>query len=139
MTNRVGPAGGIGLLLLAMVAILLWLQPDSVFSPDRPYSEAARRFLRTALAHDSLGLQRQAVSPEPVRWALRAAREDSAALAMWAERLLPHVGRRSGDTTTVVFETGTHTCYLQPVTMTFVGEASGARVLGASSDCFSSP
>jgi hypothetical protein len=121
--------------LVALVAVL-WLQPYSVISPYRAYTEPARHFLRAALAQDSLELQRQAVSTQPVRWALQAAHGDSRALAVWAQLLRPYSGRRDGDTTTVVFQTSTRVCHLRPVAMTFVRGAEGPRVLVASSSCF---
>jgi hypothetical protein len=121
--------------LVAIVAIL-WLQPYSVVSPYRAYTEPARGFLRAALAHDSLELQRRAVSSEPVRWALQAGEGDTKALAVWAKLLRPYSGRRHGDTAVVVFQTSTRLCYLRPVAMTFVQGAKGPLVLMASSSCF---
>jgi hypothetical protein len=121
--------------LVAIVAVL-WLQPYSVISPYRAYTEPARRFLRAALAQDSLELQRRAVSPQPVQWALQAAKGDARALEVWAKLLRPYSGRRHGDTTMVVFQTSTRVCYLRPLAMTFVQEAEEPRVLAASSSCF---
>jgi hypothetical protein len=118
---------------------VLWLQPYSVFSPYRPYAAPAKRFLRAALAGDSAGLERQAVSSAAVRWALGAARRDPAALAVWAGVLRPRAGQRRGDTVTVTFQTGTRVCYLRPVAMTFVGGAEAPRILAASSGCFEGP
>jgi hypothetical protein len=120
---------------LVVMAAVLWLQPYSVFSPYRAYTEPARRFLRAALAQDSLELQRRAISPHAVQWALDAGRGDRTALAVWASLSRPSSGRRHGDTTTVVFQTSTRVCYLRPVAMTFVGTAN-PRVLMASSSCF---
>jgi len=120
---------------LVVMAAVLWLQPYSVFSPYRAYTEPARRFLRAALAQDSLELQRRAISPHAVQWALDAGRGDRTALAVWARLSRPSSGRRHGDTTTVVFQTSTRVCYLRPVAMTFVGTAN-PRVLMASSSCF---
>ena len=129
-------AGRLILATLVAVAAVLWLQPYSVISPYRAYTEPARHFLRAALAQDSLELKRRAVSTQPVRWALQAASADSRALAIWAKLLRPYSGRRHGDTTTVVFQTSTRVCYLRPVAMTFVRGAEGPRVLVASSSCF---
>jgi hypothetical protein len=120
---------------LVVMAAVLWLQPYSIFSPYRAYTEPARRFLRAALAQDSLELQRRAISPHAVQWALDAGRGDRTALAVWARLSRPSSGRRHGDTTTVVFQTSTRVCYLRPVAMTFVGTAN-PRVLMASSSCF---
>src|SRR5215211_417069 len=128
----------LGLALLTLMAAVVWLQPYSVFSPYRAYSDPARRFLRAALAHDSLELRRRAASPQPVQWALQAAQGDRPALTVWARLLRPDIGIRHGDTTTVVFQTSTRVCHLRPVAMTFVRGASGLRVLAASSSCFAS-
>jgi hypothetical protein len=129
------------LVLATLVAIVgvLWLQPYSVVSPYRVYTEPARRFLRAALAEDSLELVTRAASPQPVQWALRAAHADPRALGVWAQGLRPYSGRRRGDTTMVVFQTSTRVCYLRPIAMTFIREAEGPRVLVASSSCFAEP
>ena len=136
MANGRIPAGWLVFAALLASATIFWLQPYSVVSPYRGYVEPARRFLRAALAQDTLELRKQAISAEPVRWALRAAHGDPNALAIWAQRLRPYSGRRHGDTTTVVFQTSTRVCYLRPVTMAFVQAAEGPRVAVASSSCF---
>jgi hypothetical protein len=133
--GRVRVGGLILATLLAGVA-LLWLQPYSVISPYRTYTEPARRFLRAALDQDTLELQRQTVSAQPVQWALDAAQGNPNALAVWARLSRPYSGRRHGDTTTVVFQTSTRVCYLRPVTMAFVPGAEGPRLALASSSCF---
>ncbi len=131
--------GGLALAILLGSAGVLWLQPYSVISPYRSYTEHARRFLRAALTQDTLGLRRQAVSAQPVQWALEAAHGDPNALAIWARLLRPYSGRRHGDTTTVVFQTSTRACYLRPVTMAFVGGTESPRLAVASSSCFERP
>jgi hypothetical protein len=136
MKNGRARAGRLVLAVLVVMAAVLWLQPYSVFSPYRAYTEPGRRFLRAALAQDSLELQRRAISSQPVRWALDAGRGDTSALAVWAKLLRPSSGRRHGDTTTVVFQTSTRACYLRPVALTFVGTPAEPRVLVASSSCF---
>jgi hypothetical protein len=124
MPNGRAPAGGLVLAPLLAGAILLWLQPYSVISPYRTYTEPARRFLRAALTQDTLELQRQAAATQPVHWALEAADGDPNALAIWARLSRPYSGRRHGDTTTVVFQTSTRVCY---------------RLALASSSCFAGP
>ena len=136
MKNGRARAGRLVLAALVVIAAVLWLQPYSVFSPYRGYTEPGRRFLRAALAHDSLELQRRAIARQPVQWALEAGRGDRSALAVWAKLLRPASGRRHGDTTVVVFQTSTRVCYLRPVAMTFVATAAEPRVLVASSSCF---
>jgi hypothetical protein len=136
MPNGRVPTGGLVLATLLAGAALLWLQPYSVISPYRTYTEPARRFLRAALTQDTLELQRQAASTQPVQWALEAADGDPNALAIWAQLSRPYSGRRHGDTTTVVFQTSTRVCYLRPVTMAFVPGAEGPRLALASSSCF---
>ena len=136
MSNGRVPVGSLVLAALLAIAALMWVQPYSVFSPYRPYSEPARRFLRAALARDTLALQSQAVSAQPVEWALAAADGDLSALAIWTRSLRPYSGRRHGDTTTVVFQTSTRVCYLRPVTLAFVGGNEAPRLALASSSCF---
>jgi hypothetical protein len=136
MNNGRARAGRLILAILVVIAAVVWLQPYSVFSPYRAYTDPARRFLRAALAQDSVELQRRAVSRQPVEWALDAGKGDRSALAVWARLLRPYSGRRHGDTTTVVFQTSTRVCYLRPVTMTFVRTAAEPQVLVASSSCF---
>jgi len=121
---------------LITIGIALWFQPYSVVSPFQAYIEPARGFLRAALVQDSLELRRRAVSPQPVRWALRAAETDPKGLAVWAKLVRPYSGDRHGDTVTVVFQTNTTVCYLRPIAMTFVQSASRPRVLTVSSPCF---
>lgn len=131
--------GGLVLAVVLGSAGVLWFQPYSVESPYGSYTGPARRFLLAALTHDTLVLQRQTVSAQPVRWALEAAHGDPNALAIWARLLRPYSGRRHGDTTTVVFQTSTRTCYLRPVTMAFVGSRKSPRLAVASSSCFARP
>lgn len=136
MPNGRIPIGWLVIVALLGSATMFWLQPYSVVSPYREYVEPARRFLRAALDQDTLELRKQAISSGPVRWALRAAHGDPNAVAIWAQRMRPYSGRRHGDTTTVVFQTGTRVCYLRPVTMAFVHGTEGPRVALASSSCF---
>ena len=136
MKNGRMRAGRILLAAFVGIVAVLWRQPYSVVSPFRSYTEPARAFLRAALAQDSLELRRRAVSPEPVQWALEAARGDAKALTVWASLLRPYSGRRIGDTAIVVFQTNTPLCHLRPVAMTFVNGTGGPRVLLASSSCF---
>lgn len=117
-------------------AVLLWLQPYSVVSPYQSYVDPARRFLRAALDQDTAGLEQQAAARQPVQWALEASAGDAEALAIWARLSRPYSGHRHGDTTTVVFQTSTRVCYLRPVTMAFVPDSSGPRLVLASSSCF---
>ena len=136
MANGPGRAGRLALATVVIILAVLWVQPYSAVSPYRGYTEPARRFLRAALAQDSVELRKHAVSVQPVEWALQAAHGDPTALSIWARLLRPYSGRRHGDTTTVVFQTTTRTCYLRPVTMTFVEGAKGPQVVLASSSCF---
>jgi hypothetical protein len=104
--------GRVRLLLagLGAIVIVLWLQPYSVISPFQPYIEPARDFLRAALVQDSLELRRRAVSPQPVRSALHAAKTDPKALAVRTKLLRPYSGGRYGDTAMVVFQTNMPVC-----------------------------
>jgi hypothetical protein len=136
MTNGRSRAGVPVLATLLCILAVLLVQPYSFVSPYRAYTEPARRFLRAALAQDSLALRARAAAPQPVRWALRAGQTNPEVLAVWAQLLRPYSGRRRGDTTTIVFQTSTTDCYLRPIAMTFVPGAEGPRVLVASSSCF---
>ncbi len=136
MRNGRARMGRLILATLVLIAAVVWLQPYTVVSPYRGYTEPARRFLRAALAQDSMELQRRTASRQPVQWALEAGNGDRSALALWAKLLRPYSGHRHGDTTTVVFQTSTRVCYLRPVTLTFVRATAEPRVLVASSSCF---
>ncbi len=119
----------------ALGAVLV-VQPYSVRSPWQAYVRPAKRYLQTALARDSAGLERQSVSVAPVAWALHASRTDPEALAVWAQALRPLQGAQRGDTTDVSFQTSTGSCYLGPMVMSFVGRGENVRVVLASSSCF---
>ena len=54
MKNGRARIGRLSLASLVAIVTVLWLQPYSFISPYRAYAESARRFLRAALAHDSL-------------------------------------------------------------------------------------
>ena len=136
MKNGWARARRLILAMIAVIAAVVWLQPYSVFSPYRVYTEPARRFLRAALAQDFVELKRRAAARQPVEWGLAAGKGDRSALAIWAKLSRPYSGRRHGDTTTVVFQTSTRVCYLRPVTMTFIRTAADPQVLVASSSCF---
>jgi hypothetical protein len=135
MTENRMRAAWLVLAALLGVAAVLWVQPYTVFSPYGSYSDPARQFLRAALLHDSLALQRQAGSPGPVKWALDAARANPQDLAIWAQALRPLNGRRTGDTTVVVFQTSTRTCYLRPLVVSFAASLGRPRILKMSSSC----
>jgi hypothetical protein len=118
-----------------LAAALLLYQPYSVSSPWDDYTALAHGFLRAAERGDSAALARQASSPAPVAWALRAARSHPDSLGVWARYAREWAGLRNGDTAKVVLQTNTDICADDRLTVEFVGTGSGARVTRMSSAC----
>ena len=116
-----------------MAVAVLVFQPYSVRSPWTAYSPVARRYLRTALDRDSLGLVRQSDDAGSVRWALAVARRHSDSLAVWSRSAEAWAGTRHADTAEVFVATPQSTCSL---VFRFVGPARHARVQKASGTCF---
>jgi hypothetical protein len=116
-----------------MAVAMLVLQPYSVRSPWTAYSGAARRYLRTALERDSLGLVHQSVGAGSVTWVLAVARRHSDSLAVWSKSAEAWAGVRHADTAEVFVTTPQSTCSL---VFRFVGPARHARVQRASGTCF---
>jgi hypothetical protein len=121
------------ILLVAAIAVL---QPYSVTSPWSVYTRPAQRFLRAALRGDSVALAHQSASPEPVVWALQAARKHRDSLAVWARSAEASTGGKWGDTAEVLLQTPTDVCSKDPIWIRFAGVGDNAIVLRASSTCF---
>jgi hypothetical protein len=117
---------------------LLTLQPYSADPWGRGLGKPAERFVRAALAQDSVALVRLSVSDSPVIWALAAARRSPRSLAGWAHHTEAWTGERRGDTTQIFLFSGGVLCGDAPIQFRFVGARSGAKVVGASSDCLDS-
>jgi hypothetical protein len=116
-----------------MAVAVLVFQPYSVRSPWTAYSPAARRYLRTALERDSVGLARQSDDTGSVTWALSVARRHSDSLAVWSRSAEAWAGIRHADTAEVFVATPQSTCSL---VFRFVGPARYPRVQKASGTCF---
>jgi len=116
-----------------MAVAILVIQPYSVRSPWTAYSGVARRYLRTALERDSLGLVHQSAGAGSVTWALAVARRHSDSLAVWSRSAEAWGGIRHADTAEVFVATPQSTCSL---VFRFVGPARHALVEKASGTCF---
>lgn len=116
-----------------MAVAVLVLQPYSVRSPWTAYSGPARRYLRTALERDSIGLVRQSAGDGSVGWALAVARRHSDSLAVWSRSAKAWAGIQHADTAEVFVATPQSSCSL---VFRFVGPARHARVQRASGTCF---
>lgn len=117
---------------------LLTLQPYTAEPWGGGFGKPAERYVRAALAQDSVALVRLSVSDSPVIWALAAARRSPRSLAAWAHHTEAWTGERRGDTTQVfVFSAGA-LCGDAPIQFRFVAARSGAKVVGARSDCLDS-
>jgi hypothetical protein len=115
-----------------LAGAVLFFQPYSVRSPWRAYSRPVQRYLRAALAQDSLALTRQSVDAAPVAWALAVARSHPDSLAVWAHEAEAWAGNRHADTTEVFVSPPSADCSM---VVRFVGRGDAARVKEASSSC----
>ena len=121
-----------------LVTALLTLQPYSAESVGRGFGRPAERYVRAALAQDSVALVRLSATDSPVIWALAAARRSPASLAAWAHHTQAWTGERRGDTTQVFLYGAAALCDDAPIQFRFVGARSAAKVVGASSACLDS-
>jgi hypothetical protein len=139
VTNGKTPLYLTALAVSAAAGFLLAWQPYSVPSRWAAYTTPMRSYLRAAVRQDSLALARQSTSPEPVLWALHAARSHPQALAVWARYARPGWGLVRGDTAIVVLESSTEVCNHDPIVLRLVGGDRHWRVVRASSACFEAP
>jgi hypothetical protein len=121
-----------------LATALLTLQPYSAESVGKGFGKPAERYVRAALAQDSVALVRLSGNDSPVIWALAAARRAPASLAAWAHHTEAWTGERRGDTTQVFLYSRAALCDDAPIQFRFVGARSGAKVVGASSACLDS-
>jgi hypothetical protein len=129
------------LTLLAAVSLgaaVLFLQPYSADFPGTAYAKPARRYIRAALAQDSLALTRLSASTSPVVWALNAARTRPESLAAWAGHVEAWTGEHRGDTMQVFVYAAGERCSLVPLVLRFVGSGDQVKVAKASSACLDS-
>jgi hypothetical protein len=117
---------------------LLTLQPYTAEPRGGGFGKPAERYVRAALAQDSVALVRLSVSDSPVTWALAAARRSPRSLAAWTHHTEALTGERRGDTTQVFLFSAGALCGDGPIQFRFVDARSGAKVVGASSDCLDS-
>jgi hypothetical protein len=121
-----------------LATAVLTLQPYSAESVGRGFGRPAERYVRAALAQDSVALVRLSATDSPVTWALEAARRSPASLAAWAHHTQAWIGERHGDTTQVFLYSAAEVCGDAPIQFRFIDARSGAKVVGASSACLDS-
>jgi hypothetical protein len=121
-----------------LATAVLTLQPYSAEPVGKGFGKPAERFVRAALAQDSVALARLSATDRPVTWALAVARRAPGSLAAWAHHTQAWTGERRGDTTQVFLYSRAALCDDAPIQFRFVGARSGAKVVGASSACLDS-
>ena len=121
-----------------LATAVMTLQPYSAESVGKGFGKPAERYVRAALAQDSVALVRLSATDSPVIWALAAARRSPASLAAWAHHTQAWTGERRGDTTQVFLYGAAALCGDAPIQFRFVGTRGGAKVVGASSACLDS-
>jgi hypothetical protein len=121
-----------------LATAVLTLQPYSAEPVGKGFGKPAERYVRAALAQDSVALVRLSATDRPVIWALAAARRSPVSLAAWAHHTQAWTGERRGDTTQVFLYSRAALCDDAPIQFRFVGARSGAKVVGASSACLDS-
>lgn len=137
MVNGRTPLYLTALALGLLGAALFVFQPYSADWPGTAYAKPARAFLRAALRQDSAALIGLSASPEAVGWALDAGRSHGASLRLWQRRIEAFTGERHGDTTEVFVYPHGGGCGDAPIVLEFAGGDGGARVVRASSTCWS--
>jgi hypothetical protein len=121
-----------------LAAAVLTLQPYSAEWPGNGYSGPAERYVRAALAQDSVALARLSATDSSVAWGLATARRHPASLAAWARHSQAFMGERHGDTTQVFVYSADGPCGDSPIHFRFVHARTGDRVVGASLACLDS-
>jgi hypothetical protein len=125
----------VGLAALGFGA-LVW-QPYSADFPGTEYSRPIRGYIHAAARQDSAGLVRLSASQSAVTWGLTAGRAHRGSLEHWERWMQAWAGRQRGDTTQVfVFSDGTM-CQNAPIELQLVGRDGAARVVQATSSCWS--
>jgi hypothetical protein len=115
---------------------LVW-QPYSADFPGTEYSKPIRGYIHAAAHQDSVGLVRLSASTAAVTWGLAAGRAHRGSLAHWERSMQAWAGRQQGDTAQVfVFSDGTM-CQNAPIELQLVGRDGAARVVQATSSCWS--
>ncbi len=119
-----------------LATALLTLQPYSAEPVGKGFGKPAERYVRAALAQDSVALARLSATDRPVTWALAMARRAPGSLAAWAHHTQAWTGERRGDTTQVFLYSRAALCDDAPIQFRFVGarqrRQGGRRELGLS-------
>src|SRR4051812_4744597 len=115
---------------------LVW-QPYSADFPGTEYSKPIRGYIHAAARQDSAGLARLSASTAAVTWGLTAGRAHQRSLAHWERWMQAWAGKQQGDTAQVFVFTDERMCQNAPIELQLVGRDGRARVLRASSSCWS--
>jgi hypothetical protein len=118
-----------------MIVAVVTVQPYSADWPGRGFVRPAERYVRAALAQDSVALARLSVADSPVVWALAMGRRNAGFLTAWAHHTSAFTGERRGDTTQVFVYSGAAACGDAPIQFRFVDRPGGVRVVAAALTC----
>jgi len=125
----------VGLAALGFGA-LVW-QPYSADFPGTQYSKPIRGYIHAAAHQDSAALVRLSASPAAVTWGLTTGRALRGSLAHWERSMQAWAGQQRGDTAQVFVFSGGTVCQNAPIELRLVGSDGAARVVKATSSCWS--
>ena len=125
----------VGLAALGFGA-LVW-QPYSADFPGTEYSKPIRGYIHAAAHQDSAALVRLSASPAAVTWGLTTGRAHRGSLAHWERSMQAWAGQQRGDTAQVFVFSGGTVCQNAPIELRLVGSDGAARVVKATSSCWS--
>ncbi|HTG83799.1 MAG TPA: hypothetical protein VL853_03275 [Gemmatimonadales bacterium] len=125
----------VGLAALGFGA-LVW-QPYSADFPGTQYSKPIRGYIHAAAHQDSAALVRLSASPAAVTWGLTTGRAHRGSLAHWERSMQAWAGQQRGDTAQVFVFSGGTVCQNAPIELRLVGSDGAARVVKATSSCWS--
>ena len=115
---------------------LVW-QPYSADFPGTQYSKPIRGYIHAAAHQDSAALVRLSASPAAVTWGLTTGRAHRGSLAHWERSMQAWAGQQRGDTAQVFVFSGGTVCQNAPIELRLVGSDGAARVVKATSSCWS--
>ncbi len=115
---------------------LVW-QPYSADFPGTEYSKPIRGYIHAAARQDSAGLARLSASTAAVSWGLTAGLAHHGSLAHWERWMQASAGKQQGDTAQVFVFSDEKMCQNESIELQLVGRDGGARVVRASSSCWS--
>ena len=125
----------VGLAALGFGA-LVW-QPYSADFPATQYSKPIRGYIHAAAHQDSAALVRLSASPAAVTWGLTTGRAHRGSLAHWERSMQAWAGQQRGDTAQVFVFSGGTVSQNAPIELRLVGSDGAARVVKATSSCWS--